>query len=260
VARRADLEAVQPYPGVVRSRILSTLGAGVVVAIAVAAPVGAQEEPPPDPTGRQRLVPVPVGCDAPPLPDIVFVGTVSDIAVPAGQPTTAEFQTARYEVQQVRAGTPDSFVFNGFIDVRYGVDAKYLEVGGRYLIGASVDSSLGVLASKVRASEPLFGGDEVIGAAERDVTCPVIEDPVRTLTVDGTGVESGVLTPLSGATPRVLRSFLLPAAVALAVVFGLAALRWAVTGAGTGVGAVVRTARQTREVRSATRARDPRWE
>ena len=54
-------------------------------------------------------------------------------------------------------------------------------------------------ASKVREPEPLFGGDEVIGAAESDVSCPAIVDPVRTLDVDGTPIEAGVISPLADA-------------------------------------------------------------
>ena len=49
--------------------------------------------------------------------------------------------------------------------------------GEQYLVGASVDPPAGVLASTIRQPEPLFGGDDVIAAAERDVTCPAIVDP-----------------------------------------------------------------------------------
>jgi hypothetical protein len=217
----------------------------------------AQDQPPSDQPGRRPLVVVPPGCETPPLPDVVFVGTVQAIAavVPPGGTVTEELQTARLRIDQVRAGDAEPFSFNGVIDVRYGVDAKYLEEGERYLVGASVDPELGVLVSKVREPEPLFGGDEVVGAAETDVECPPVTDPNRTLNVDGTGVESGVLTPLGDARSRLLRAVLLPLGVALAVVFGLTALRWAITGVGYGVESVVRTAREPREVRSARRSR-----
>ena len=84
--------------------------------------------------------------------------------------------------------------------MRYGIDTKYLEKGEQYLVGASVDPAAGVLVVEgPRAAEPLFGGDEVIGAAESDVDCPVIDDPVRTLPLDGTPVDAGVLSPLTDA-------------------------------------------------------------
>ena len=232
----------------------------LAVAVAVLwwpAHAAAQDEPAPDSPGRPSLVLIPPGCQVPPLPDVVFVGTIDAIAavVPAGGKATAELQTARLRIDQVRAGEIAPFSFNGMIDVRYGVDAKYLDEGEQYLIGASVDPTARVLVSKVREPEPLFGGDEIVGAAETDIECPVLTDPNRTLHVDGTGIESGVLTPLSDSTPRLLRSIALPIAVAFAVVFGLTALRWAITGVGYGVGSAYRTAREPREVRSARRSR-----
>jgi hypothetical protein len=234
----------------------------LLLAVAAAVPwwpgvSSAQDQPPSDQPGRSPLVVVPPGCETPPLPDVVFVGTVQAIAavVPPGGTVSEEVQTARLHIDQVRAGDAQPFSFDGVIDVRYGVDAKYLEEDGQYLVGASVDPALGVLVSRVRQPEPLFGGDEVVGAAETDVDCPAITDPNRTLNVDGAGVESGVLTPLGDAKPRLLRAVLLPLGVALAAVFGLTAVRWAITGVGYGVESVVRTAREPREVRSARRSR-----
>ena len=112
-----------------------------------------------------------------------------------------------------------------------------------------------MLSSKVREPEPLFGGDEVIGAAESDVNCPAIVDPVRTVDVDGTPIGAGVISPLADAKSSILRSFLLPAAIAFGIIFGLVMLRWIFTGLGKGVGSVVRTASEPREVRAATRTR-----
>ena len=92
------------------------------------------------------------------------------------------------------------------VDVRFGIDTKYLETGTQYLVGASLDPETAVLTSKVRAAEPLFGGDEVIGAAETDVECPVLGDPVRTLLPNGSSVDSGVLTPLTDSKRSLLRA------------------------------------------------------
>ena len=109
--------------------------------------------------------------------------------------------------------------------------------------------------SKVQTIEPLFGGDEVIGAAESDVSCPVIDDPVQTLDPDGTPVDAGVLSPLLGAKRSILRSMLIPMTIAIGVIFGLVLLRWLITGVVRGTGSVLRTAAVPREVRAATRTR-----
>ena len=181
----------------------------------------------------------------------MFVGTLQ----------TSDYRTGRFRVDQVRAGTMDRYSYDGVVDVRFGIDTKYLEKGTQYLVGASFDMSNAVLTSKVRAAEPLFGGDEIIGAAETDVDCPVLEDPIRTMLPDGSSVESGVFTPLTGAKRSLLRAILLPMGVALAAVFGLVALRWLLTGIGWGVSSFTRTMREPREVRavlrSGPRARQP---
>jgi hypothetical protein len=205
--------------------------------------------------GRQWLVAIPAGCDVPDLPDVVFVGTLLETGTPAGAPDETAYETARFRVDQARAGDVGRFSANGLIDVRYGLDAKDLDRGERYLVGASVDPDAGVLVSRVRLPEPFFGGDDVIAASERDVTCPALTDPVRTTHVDGTPVDASVAGPLLSSRSRLLRAILLPLAVAIAVVFALAALRWLITGVGKGVGSVVRTAAAPREVRGAMRTR-----
>ncbi len=207
--------------------------------------------------GRQWLVPVPTGCAEPSLPDVVFVGTINEVGTPAGQPDATEFETARFQVDQTRAGAMEQYAYGGVVDVRYGIDAKYLEEGHQYLVGASVDPQAGVLQSKVREPEPAFGGDQVIGAAESDVSCPALVDPVRTLEVDGTSVDAGVISPLTEAKGSILRSFLVPTLIVFGVLFGLVMLRWILTGLGYGVGSVVRVAAEPREVRAATRSRRP---
>jgi hypothetical protein len=223
--------------------------------LATSPPVTTPSSVPEDTSGRQWLVPVPIGCEVPTLPDVVFVGTLVQTGTPAGEPQTAEFETARFRVDQARAGAIERYSYNGFIDVRYGIDMKYLDEGQQYLVGASVGPSATVLSSKVRDPEPLFGGDEVIGAAESDVTCPAIVDPVRTVDVDGTPIDAGLISPLADAKSSILRSLLLPMTIAFGVIFGLALLRWILTGLGKGVGSVVRTASEPREVRAATRTR-----
>lgn len=235
--------------------------AGLLFAVAgvIAIPVGAagaQEEPvPPAATGRTWLMPVPAGCTVPELPDVVFVGTLVETGTPAGAAEETANQTARFRLDQARAGDVGRFSYNGFVDVRYGLDTKDLERGEAYLVGASVDPAAGVLASTIRLPEPFFGGDDVIAASERDVACPAVMDPIRTTNVDGTPVDASVAGPFLASKGRLLRAILLPLAVAFAIVLGLAALRWLVTGVGKGVSSVVRTASEPYEVRAATRSR-----
>ena len=214
----------------------------VAPATTIAAPVA----------GRAWPVVVPRGCDAPPLPDLVFLGTLEAV----------DFQTGRFRIDQVRAGAVERFAFGNLVDVRFGIDTKYLEPGQQYLVGASLDPETAVLSSKVTDEAQLFGGDDVIGAAESDADCPPLDDPVRTLRGDGTSVDSGLLSPLSGATNDVVRSLLVPTVVALSIVVGLVALRWALTGLGYGLGSLSGTLRQRREVRGVfrtnLRSRQPR--
>jgi hypothetical protein len=206
-------------------------------------------------SGRMWFVPVPTGCTVPDLPDVVFVGTVLDKGTPAGVPKTTANQTARFRLDQGRAGALDRFTYNGVIDIRYGLDAKDLEKGEQYLVGASVDTSTGVLTSKIRETEPAFGGDDVIAASQEDLKCPTLTDPVRTLHTDGTPVDAGILQPLLSSKGRLLRAILLPLLIVLGIVFALVALRWLITGAGKGVASVVRTASEPHEVRAAMRSR-----
>jgi hypothetical protein len=151
----------------------------LVTLATVAVPVGAvmaQEQP--TPPARQPLVDVPVGCPVQPLPDVVFVGTAVD----------SDYRTVRYRIDQARAGDIGQFSSQGYVDVRYGIDAKYLDEGDQYLIGASYDGQIQSLRSRVQPATPTFGGNEIIEATESDRECPEVVDPMRTLHTDGTSV------------------------------------------------------------------------
>ena len=166
------------------------------------------------------LVPVPAGCSAPALPHVVFVGTVGD----------RDYRSIRFEIEQVRAGWPEPFATGNVIDIRYGLDAQYLRDGERYLVAALVDPDLGFLVSRVTPVVENFGGDEVIGVSESDVTCPVFDDPMRTLHLDGTTVQAKMLEPFFGARVRILGAMLLPLAIAVGAVFLLATFRLSLSG------------------------------
>jgi hypothetical protein len=168
-----------------------------------------------DPPVTLPLVPVPVGCTAPAMPHIVFVGTVTD----------RDFRTVRFEIESIRTGRSAPFAVENQIDVRFGLDTQYLDNGERYLVAAVVDPDLGLLVSRVTDKIEHFGGDEVIGVSETDVDCPVFEDPMRTLHVDGTPIDGNMLQPFLDSKFRVLSAILVPFGVAMGVVFLLAMFR-----------------------------------
>jgi hypothetical protein len=77
------------------------------------------------------------------------------------------------------------------------------------------------LASTVRDSPDLFGGAELAGSRE---ACPEFEQPARTLRLDGTSVDTAVLSGLSDARWVLLVVIVVPPAIV--VVALLAAVRW----------------------------------
>ena len=162
-----------------------------------------------------RLVPVPAGCAAPPVEQVVFVGTL----------VLADAATARFTVDSVRSGSTAGFEVGGLIDVRYGDEVRFLDTDTAYIVGAGIDPATQVLSSAVRAPSPLFGGNEIAGIDDSDVDCPRLGDPVRTLLADGSSVESGVLTPLRDAKGDILRAILQPVGVAFLVLLGLVAVK-----------------------------------
>ena len=116
------------------------------------------------------------------------------------------------------------------IDVRYGLDAQFLDDGSSYLVSAVVHPDLGLLTSRVTEPIENFGGDEVIGVSETDVDCPVLEDPMRTRHLDGTAIEANILAPFFDAKVRIVGAVLIPAAVALGAVFVLSMFRLSLSG------------------------------
>ncbi|HEX2783636.1 MAG TPA: hypothetical protein VHN36_08625 [Ilumatobacteraceae bacterium] len=176
------------------------------------------EQPPPivDPqVVSAPLIATPVGCTAPPAPIAVFVGTLA----------AADATTARFGVEQIRAGSLDGYAVDTIVDVRYGDDIRFLHPGDEYLVGAAPDAVTGLLSSKVRLAAPLFGGDAVIGVNDTDVRCPRFEDGVKTLLADGTDVDTGVLAPLKTAKRSLLKAVLKPLGIAVGVLIVLAAVK-----------------------------------
>jgi hypothetical protein len=179
---------------------------------------------------RTPLIRTPVGCEAPELPDLVFVGTVVD----------QDFRTARFRIQQVRAGEASRFAAGRLVDVRFGLDVQFLELGEQYLVSARQDPLIGVLYSRVTELSPNFGGDDIVGIAETDLDCPTIEDSIRTILPDGSAVETTVFGPFFESRSRLLGAVVLPFAIAFGLIFLLAMLRVSVSGVAQGARAVGR--------------------
>jgi hypothetical protein len=213
-----------------------TLSLGLLVAsLALAAPVHAQDEGDDESVGDDAgtvtggddappvtlpLIPVPTGCAAPAMPHIVFIGDVVD----------RDYRTVRFEIERIRSGRPDPFASGDQIDVRFGLDAQYLDDDTTYLVSAAVDPDLGLLVSRTTPPIEHFGGDEVIGVSESDVNCPDYEDAMRTVYPDGTDIEGGVLDPLLDSKVRIAGALLVPLAVAAGVIFVIAMFRLSLSG------------------------------
>lgn len=166
------------------------------------------------PTGTPAVV-VPPGCVVPAPAIVVFEGSAELI----------RGAFARFQIERVLAGSAQGFAVGDRLDLEYGVDARFLEEGGSYIVGAAPTAGSDRLTSKVRAPEPLFGGDAVIGVNDNDVDCPVVDDPVRTLALDGRPIDSGLLTPLRGAGADLRHALLTPFLVACAVLLALVAVK-----------------------------------
>jgi hypothetical protein len=181
--------------------------------------VGAQTGVVPDDTiavgDPGALIPIPSGCVSPPVATAVFVGSL----------VARASNEARFEVEQIKAGSLEGYAFGAIVDVRYEENVYYtLEVGTSYLVGAAPDGS-GKLASKVREPKPLFGGDGVIGANDNDVQCPEIEDPLRTINADGSEIDVGLLTPLSRNKAVLLSAIARPVVIGFGVLLLLTAIK-----------------------------------
>ncbi|MEY4224196.1 MAG: hypothetical protein RIS33_1130 [Actinomycetota bacterium] len=164
--------------------------------------LGASASVPPSepPTVPAVNTTIPSDCPIPKAPRATFVGVL----------VAADRRTARFEVRQLRGGNLDGYTADGLVDVDFGDDVRFLDIDVEYIVAAALDDEANRLFSKVRDPEPLFGGNQVIGIEERNLDCPDLEDAVRTLTIDGRSVESGVLAPLADDSRGLIRAVLLP--------------------------------------------------
>lgn len=178
--------------------------------------------PPPPPTDSSDettsgLIPVPPGCPRPDPAAVAFVGTM------IGKDDVT--QVVRFRIDQIRAGSAAPWAIDGLIDIRYGDDYRFLDEGEQYLVGAGSDPVYAVLSSRVRPAEPTFGGNDVVGVDDLAVECPELDDPVRTVNLDGTSVDSGVLSLLAEDRRLLLATIAVPAAIVFASLLALVVLK-----------------------------------
>jgi len=203
------------------ARILRAGLIGLIVLLSgvTAAGTAAAAPPPPDDAAAATgaLIPVPAGCPRPDPAAVAFVGTM------IGKDDVT--QVVRFRIDQIRAGSAEPWAIDGLIDVRYGDDYRFLDEGEQYLIGAGVDPVYGVLSSTVRPAEPTFGGNDVVGVDDLAVICPDLDDPIRTLNLDGTSIDSGVLSLLTEDRRLLLATLAVPAALVGAALLALVLLK-----------------------------------
>ena len=140
-----------------------------------------------------------MGCPIQPLPDVVFVGTV----------TASDYRTARLRIDQSRAGDITQFAAGDLVDVRYGIDTKYLREGRQYLIAAVFDPAIDGLRSREAAPRRSTAVTRSSAPPRASSCVPEIVDAMRTIHVDGSSVDSGLLRPLVDDRQGVLRALLI---------------------------------------------------
>lgn len=151
---------------------------------------------------------VPPDCPSPPTALAVFTGEV----------VSTDAVSARFRVDQVRAGTLEAFLRDGAVDVRYGGDVRYLEAGSDYIVGVVAGDSVGsTLVSTLRDEAVVMG--EAEGLAAR-IDCPDHEPVARTLNIDGTAVATGMFSLLSDRPVRLLAALVLPSLLVLVMLVG----------------------------------------
>ncbi len=161
---------------------------------------------------------VPVGCDPPVPPQAVFTARLR----------VTDARTGRFDIDEVRAGSLEGYRVGALVDVDFLDDTRFLEVGRDYLVAAEIVPVTGRLHSKVKPTPQLFGGDQVVGVDDATVVCPTYDDPIITRMIDGTPVETGILTPFLEDKRNLLWSVAKPALIVVAVLIGLVLVKRAI--------------------------------
>ncbi len=186
----------------------TTPGGAAVTTVAEAAPTTVAA-----PSTTSTTV-VAARCDPIAPTALLFVGTVV-----SRQPTIV-----RFHVDEVRIGPQ---LGDLEIDVSYVRDARFFDVGTRYLVTAAQDPDTNLYLSKVRTRRG------------EDPRCTA-KDPIYSALANGTPIDTGVFSGLKGTRGKVVRAFLLPLAAVVGALFALVALKWLVIYVGRGVRRLVK--------------------
>ena len=184
----------------------------------------------PPSTSPSAATTVPVGCPPPPVSQAVFIGKAKIL----------DATQVVYELVRLRSGSlagystespTDAGTVVTDVGIYYGRDVKFLSVGSTYLIGTALDPTTGRIFSRVTEEAPLFGGNQVADINNSGVVCPTYPDVARTLNVDGSSIESGVLSGLQGESGRIALAVLVPAGLVLLGLLTLVLVRRLVSAA-----------------------------
>lgn len=156
---------------------------------------------------------IPENCPSPPVAQAVFVGTA----------TRVDRVSATFAVEQIRAGVLDAFLVDNSVQVRYGNDAQYLDEGRRYIVGAVVaDAATQLLGSTLRDEAEVIGEPDGLGS---QIVCPQFDPVARTLNIDGTTVETPLLSTFFERPWRLVAVFVVPALIVLVLLVGAVWMR-----------------------------------
>jgi hypothetical protein len=157
---------------------------------------------------------VPARCDSIAPTAVQFVGTV----------VSRQDAVVRFRVDEVRIGPR---LAGTEVDVSYVRDARFVDVGTRYLVTAALDPDTNLYVSKVRTRRG------------EDPRCTA-KDPIYTTLANGTPIDTAVFAGLKGTRHKVLRAFLLPLAAVVGLLAALVAVKWFVIYGVRGVRRLVR--------------------
>jgi hypothetical protein len=151
----------------------------------------------------QATTTIPEGCFPQALPQVVFIGKVSNVAD----------ESVSFAIQKTITGDASGYVTgDGTVEVQYGTDAKFVDEGKTYIVGAVTDPFLPILVSKLRATTTTLGAE--LGQTNTGDACPTFEDAIITLNENGTSVDTGVFRPLRENKLLIIAVLILSVAIA----------------------------------------------
>lgn len=156
---------------------------------------------------------IPENCPSPPVAQAVFIGTATNV----------DRVSATFTVEQIRTGVLDAFLVDNSVQVRYGNDAQYLDEGQRYIVGAIVaDAATQLLGSTLRDEAEVIGEADGLGS---QIVCPQFDPVARTLNIDGTMVDTPLLSTFFERPWRLIAVFVVPALIVLVLLVGAVWMR-----------------------------------